>query len=125
MIYEYILLPVIMFAGTAGELCVARAMKSLGETTDFSPRGIAHVIVRAVSTGWMWLGILLMATAFFSLLGMLSIDNVSFVVPMTAFNFVIGTLGGKLFLGEQVTSRRWMGVLLVCAGVSFVAVGKN
>ena len=125
MIYEYILLPVIMFAGTAGELCMARAMKSLGETTDFSPRGIARVVVRGISTGWMWLGLLLMATAFFSLLGMLSIANVSFVVPMTAFNFVIGTLGGKLFLREQVTSRRWAGVLLVCVGVSLVAIGKN
>lgn len=124
-IYEYVLFPLIMLAGTGGELCMARAMKSLGETTDFSPRGIGRVVIRAAQTGWMWLAILLMATAFFSLLGMLSIANVSFVVPMTAFSYVLGTLGGKLFLKEQVTRRRWAGVLLVCVGVSLVFVGKQ
>ncbi len=124
-VYGYILLPLIMLAGTAGELCMARAMKSLGETKDFSPAGIARVVWRAARVGWMWLAILLMATGFFSLLGMLSIANVSFVVPVTAFSYVIGTLGGKLFLGEQVTHRRWAGVVLVCLGVSLVFVGKQ
>jgi drug/metabolite transporter (DMT)-like permease len=124
-IYEYILFPLIMLAGTGGELCMARAMKSLGETKDFSPSGIARVVWRAARLGWMWLAILLMATGFFSLLGMLSIANVSFVVPVTAFSYVLGTLGGKLFLGEQVTQRRWIGVLLVCTGVSLVFLGKH
>jgi len=100
-------------------------MKSLGETTDFTPAGIARVVWRAARVGWMWLAILLMATGFFSLLGMLSIANVSFVVPVTAFSYVIGVLGGKLFLGEQVTPRRWFGVLMVCLGVTLVFIGKR
>jgi drug/metabolite transporter (DMT)-like permease len=125
MNYGYVLLPMIMLAGTAGELCMARAMKSLGETTDFSPAGIARVVLRAAQVGWMWLAILLMATGFFSLLGMLSIANVSFVVPVTAFSYVIGTLGGKLFLREQVTPQRWSGVLLVCVGVTLVFLGRK
>jgi len=125
MTFEYILLVLVMFAGTGGELCVARAMKSVGEAKDFSPKGIARVIWRGVRVGWMWLGILLMATAFFSLLGMLSIANVSFVVPITAFSYVVGTLGGKLFLREHVAAMRWAGVLLVCLGVTLVFLGKS
>ena len=124
MSYEYVLLLLIMLAGTAGELCVARAMKSVGEVKDFTPLGILRVIIRAVQVGWMWLGILLMATGFFSLLGMLSIENVSFVVPVTALSYAVGVLGGKVFLGEQVTGKRWSGVLLVCLGVTLVFLGK-
>jgi drug/metabolite transporter (DMT)-like permease len=125
MTFEYILLLFVMFAGTGGELCVARAMKSAGEAKDFSPKGIARVIWRGARVGWMWLGILLMATAFFSLLGMLSIANVSFVVPITAFSYVVGTLGGKLFLREHVAPKRWLGVCLVCVGVTLVFLGRS
>jgi drug/metabolite transporter (DMT)-like permease len=65
------------------------------------------------------------ALAFFSLLAVLSIENVSFVVPVTALNYAAGALGGKFFLGERVTRRRWAGVLLVCIGVTLVWFGKH
>ena len=68
----------------------------------------------------MWIGITLMALAFFALLGMLSIENVSFVVPVTALSYAAGALGGKFFLGERVTPQRWAGVALVCVGVALV-----
>ena len=67
----------------------------------------------------------MMALAFFSLLAVLSIENVSFVVPVTALNYAAGALGGKFFLGERVTPRRWAGVLLVCIGVTLVWLGKR
>jgi drug/metabolite transporter (DMT)-like permease len=59
------------------------------------------------------------------LLTMLSVENVSVVVPMTALGYVVGALGGKFFLGERVETRRWLGVLLVCAGVALVVAGRR
>jgi drug/metabolite transporter (DMT)-like permease len=73
----------------------------------------------------MWAGVALMATAFFSLLALLSRENVSLVVPVTALSYGAGALGGKFFLGEQVTARRWAGVLLVCIGVAVVIMGRR
>ena len=67
----------------------------------------------------------MMATAFFALLGMLAVANVSFVFPATALSYAVGTLGGKFFLGERVTPQRWVGVLFVCIGVALVAIGKG
>ncbi|HLH10015.1 MAG TPA: EamA family transporter [Terriglobales bacterium] len=122
---EFILFLLIMVSGTAGELCVARAMKRVGEVTRFTPGGIARAFGQAVRVGWLWLGVLLMAVGFFSLLGVLSFENVSFVVPVTAFSYVLGTLGGKLFLGEKVTAQRWAGVMLVIVGVALVIIGKH
>lgn len=111
--------------GTGGEICMSRTMKTIGEVTDFRPRAIIRVIGRAMSVPWFWVGITMMATGFFSLLGLLSVANVSFVFPATALSYAVGTLGGKLFLRERVTPQRWFGVLLVCVGVTLVFFGKQ
>jgi drug/metabolite transporter (DMT)-like permease len=115
----------IVVPGTSGEMCMSRAMKIVGEVTDFRPHSIARTIGRAMKTPWFWIGITMMATGFFALLGMLSVAKVSFVFPATALSYAVGTLGGKLFLGEKVTRERWLGVLLVCVGVALVAIGKS
>jgi drug/metabolite transporter (DMT)-like permease len=122
---EVLLLFLVVVSGTGGEICVTRAMKRVGEVTDFRPLAVVRVVLRAMTVPWMWIGISMMALAFFSLLAVLSIENVSFVVPVTALNYAAGALGGKFFLGERVTHRRWAGVLLVCVGVTLVWLGKR
>jgi drug/metabolite transporter (DMT)-like permease len=122
---EAFFLFIVVAAGTGGELCVTRAMKHVGEVTDFRPLEVVRVIVRAMKVPWMWIGVAMMALAFFSLLAMLSIENVSFVVPVTALSYAAGALGGVFFLEERVSKRRWVGVLLVCIGVTLVWLGKR
>ena len=119
----WLLLAVVVFAGTAGEIAVTRAMKQIGEVRQFHPRAVLGVLGRALGIGWMWLGLGLLALAFFSLLTLLSWENVSFVVPLTALSYVVGALMAKVFLGEEVDWLRWVGVLLVVVGVFLVAVG--
>ncbi len=120
-----LLFAVIVMAGTGGELCVSRAMKSVGEATSFRPAQIARVVLRALGQPWMWAGVSMMATAFFALLGALSLYNVSFVVPVTALSYIAGAFGAKIFLHERVTLWRWVGVLLVAVGVTLVVLGKS
>jgi drug/metabolite transporter (DMT)-like permease len=115
----------IVFVGTGGELFVSRAMKSIGEVTDFRPHSIAGVVGRAMLLKRMWMGITLMAVAFFALLAMLSLSKVSFVFPSTALSYAAGAIGGRLFLGERVTKQRWIGVCFVCLGVVLVFLGGN
>lgn len=122
---ESVLLFLIIVAGTGGELCVTRAMKAIGEVKDFRPMALLRFIAQAVRVGWMWLGVGLMTLAFFSLLAMLSIENVSFVVPVTALHYVAGTIGAVLFLKERITRQRWIGVLVVCLGVTIVWLSRR
>ena len=123
--WEVLLLLLIVVAGTSGELCVTRAMKTIGEVKIFCPAALLRVLLRAVQVPWMWSGIALMAIAFFALLGALSIENVSFVVPVTALSYAAGAFGGEIFLGEKVSRRRWVGVALVCVGVTVVFIGRK
>jgi drug/metabolite transporter (DMT)-like permease len=122
---EFIFYLLIIGAGTGGELCVSRAMKAVGEVKDFRPTALMGVAIRALRVSWMWIGLTLMGAAFFSLLAVLSVENVSLVVPVTALSYGAGALGGKFFLGEQVTRKRWTGVLLVCIGVTLVIIGRR
>lgn len=59
------------------------------------------------------------------MLTMLSMENVSFVVPVTALSYAAGAYGGSLFLGERVTPLRWAGIFFVCLGVILVWQGKG
>jgi drug/metabolite transporter (DMT)-like permease len=120
-----ILFFLIVVAGTGGELCVSRAMKVVGEAPSLLPIEVAKVILRALRVPWMWLGVGMMAVAFFSLLGALSIYDVSFVVPVTALSYVAGAFGGVVFLRERVSFQRWFGVSLVAVGVVLVLLGKS
>jgi drug/metabolite transporter (DMT)-like permease len=122
---DFILFALIVVAGTGGELCVSRAMKVVGEAPSFHPAQMARVILRALRLPWMWLGVGMMAVAFFALLGALSLYNVSFVVPVTALSYVAGAFGGVTFLGERVNPERWLGVLLVAIGVTLVFFGNK
>ena len=123
MLREIFFVAFIIFVGTSGEICATRAMKQIGEVKRFTPREILRAMTRAFRTGWMWLALALMALSFFALLAMLSWENVSFVIPATALSYVVGAFGGKFLLGEEITSKRWAGVLLVCLGVALVWVG--
>jgi drug/metabolite transporter (DMT)-like permease len=120
----FLFLAIVVLSGTGGEIAWTHAMKRIGEVKSFSPRALLGVLRRALQSGWMWLGTALAALAFFSLLALLSWAQVSFVVPATAANYIVGALGAKLLLKERVSKARWAGLLLVAAGVALVCAGR-
>jgi len=117
---EAVLFFFIVVAGTAGELSVSRAMKGVGEVHDFRPTSILRFVLQSFRLQWMWVGIALMSLAFFSLLAILSFRQVSFVVPVSAVSYAAGAFGAKLFLGERISRNRWIGIAIVCLGVTIV-----
>jgi drug/metabolite transporter (DMT)-like permease len=115
----------IVVAGTGGELCVSRAMKSIGEVHDFRPQALLRFVLQALRLPWMWVGVGLMSLGFFSLLAILSFREVSFVVPFSALSYAVGALGAKAFLGERITRHRWLGIAIVTLGVTLVWLSRH
>ena len=105
---------------TGGEIAMTYGMKQVGEPQGFSPKAVLLFIGRAVQSGWVWFALPLLAASFYSLLVLLSWAPLSVVIPASAFNYVVGTFGAKYLLREQVSPKRWMGVIMVCVGVSLV-----
>lgn len=116
-------LAVLILGSTGGEIAITHGMKSTGEPAQLRPRALLLFLGRALRNGWFWAGVPLMALSFYALLVLLSWEPISLVIPASALSYVVGTLGAKYILGEDVTVARWVGVVLVCAGVALVAVG--
>lgn len=119
-----LLLTVVVLAGTAGDIMVTRAMKKVARGEQWTWRIAPHRVGRALAEGQMWIGIGLMALAFFAFITVLSWAEVSFVAPATAANYVVGALGAKVLLKERVSKTRWAGVLLVAVGVVLVCAAQ-
>ncbi|MSV34821.1 MAG: hypothetical protein EXQ47_04390 [Bryobacterales bacterium] len=119
----FLLLAVLVCCSTGGEITIAHGMKTLGEPASLRPKALLVFLGRALRNGWFWAGIPLMALSFYALLVLLSWQPVSLVIPASALSYVVGTLGAKYFLYEQVSRARWAGVVLVCIGVALVAGG--
>lgn len=57
---------------------------------------------------------------FVAYLMMLSRADYSYVSPATAAGYAVVAVLGYTFLGETVTPVRWVGITLICAGVTLV-----
>jgi drug/metabolite transporter (DMT)-like permease len=123
MILVAIMLCVLICGSTGGEIAITYGMKATGEPERLRPKELLVFLGRALRNGWFWAGVPLMALSFYSLLVLLSWKPITFVIPVSALSYVVGTLGAKYILGEDVSAARWAGVVLVCAGVALVTSG--
>ena len=119
-----LLLTVVVLAGTGGDVMATRVMKKVARGERWTWRIAPRRVGRALVQGQMWIGIGLMALAFLSFITVLSWAEVSFVVPATAANYIVGALGARVLLKERVSKARWAGVLLVAAGVVLVCAAR-
>ncbi|MCM8740852.1 transporter [Pseudomonas koreensis] len=71
----------------------------------------------------LWAGIGAYAIEFFVWLGALSRAPLSLLFPAAALAYCGVVLAGKLVLGETVSRRRWLGTLVITAGVMLVCAG--
>ena len=123
MMHVAVFLSFLIFGSTGGEIAITRGMKVTGEPERLRPKELLRFLGRALRNSWFWAGVPLMALSFYALLLLLSWEPISFVIPASALSYVVGTFGAKYILGEEVSAARWTGVVLVCAGVTLVALG--
>ena len=115
------LLSLVVVGAVSGDLAKAAGMRQLGEVDEFGGAALTGLAKRAFRAPLLWLSLACHAIAFFSLMGLLSIADVSYVVPATAATYALETLLARFVLGETVTARRWAGAALVMVGVFLVA----
>ena len=107
----------------AGDLMLKRAMLQIGAVELTAP-GIEHAFRMTVSSGTLWLGILFLTGFMLSYMTVLSWADYSYVMPAGAFGYALLTLLAVVFLHEGVSTRRWVGVALICVGVLLVGQTK-
>jgi drug/metabolite transporter (DMT)-like permease len=79
----------------------------------------------ALLNPWVLVGIGLLLLFFCSYLSALSWADLTYVLPATAFGYVLTALLASRLLHENVTVAHWLGIALITAGVGFVATGPS
>ncbi len=72
---------------------------------------------------WVTLGVVLLIGWLLSRMALLSWADLSYVLPVTSIGYVLVAIVGKVMLNEQITARRWSGIVLIMAGVALVSGG--
>lgn len=117
-----LLLVFFICCSTGGEIAMTHGMKQVGEPERLRLVPIMRFLSRAMRSSWLWFALPLLAASFYSLLVLLSWAPLSVIIPASAFNYVVGTFGAKYLLKEQVSPKRWAGVVMVCIGVALVLI---
>jgi drug/metabolite transporter (DMT)-like permease len=123
LVYTWSTIVIMVLATTVGDILLARAMKQVGDLGELRrTRGIPAVVKAAMLNLDMLAALFFFAVGFFTLLVSLSWADLSLVVPATAsLTFVTNAIAAKLFLRENVDTRRWVANILVCIGVALLA----
>lgn len=114
---KWLLVAIIAFSNTLGDVLNTAGMKRQGEVEDLRPRTLLGMVKKIFHNPLVLAGFGAMAVSFFALLSLLSIATVSFAVPATAISYLLETLLAKYILGEDVRWRRWAAASLVACGV--------
>ena len=116
---KYLVLAGVTLFAAIGDILLARGMKQVGNV----PLHGLPDIVFSVLNPWVALGIFFLLGFFAAYMMALSWADLTYVLPATSLGYVLLTLIAKFFLHEQVTTMRWLGVVLISAGVGFVTQG--
>ena len=116
----YVLLALMVAAGSAGDVLLSKGMKQIGEVRDWSPAALWDVFLQVFTSPTIWLGIAGLLTFFVCYMLVLSWADLSYVLPASATSYVIVPLLGYFWLGETVKPLRWTGVAFICLGVALV-----
>ncbi len=121
MIKTLLLILVAGLLGGTGHVMLSKGMKTIGDLTEAPGEAVTAMVVRAATNPWVLLGVALQASFFFLYVTLLSRADVSKVLPMTAFDYIVVALLAQSLLAEPVTAARWAGIGLIVAGVALVS----
>lgn len=105
-----------------GQLCFKMGSNRL---EDENCEGMIHHLRLVLTSPWMGCGILVYGLEVMLWLAILERAPLSLAFPIASLNFCGVVVASKLLLGEPVSRRRWMGVVLITAGVLVIGWGAT
>jgi len=116
---KYLVLGGVTLFAAVGDSLLSHGMKEVG---SISLRQWSSVLV-AVFNPWVGLGIVFLLGFFLSYTTALSWADLTYVLPASSLGYVLLAVIARFWLHEQITPWRWLGILLISAGVGFVTQG--
>jgi drug/metabolite transporter (DMT)-like permease len=118
---QYAILLCVMLTASVGDTLLSRGMAQVG------PVDLHHLSLlwQALFNPFVAAGIVLLIGFFSSYMTALSWADLTFVMPATAFGYVVVALLSRFWLHEHLSLSRWAGIVLITCAVGFVANGPS
>jgi uncharacterized membrane protein len=116
---KYLVLAGIMVFAAVGDSLLSHGMRQIGSISLAEWRSA----IFAIFNPSVALGILFLIAFFVTYTMALSWADLTYVLPATSLGYVLLAFLAKFFLHEQITTTRWLGILLISLGVGFVTQG--
>src|SRR5713101_5071927 len=116
-----VVLSLAIVAQVAGNVYLSKGMREMASAGQISGDDLPLILLRGIESPTIWIGTALLLAFFLLYAAALSWADLSFVLPATAFGYVVNVACGYYFLHEAVTPARWAGSLLICLGVFCVS----
>lgn len=104
-----------ILSNVAGNSALTKGMQQLGGIGN-SPLAL----IAALFHPWVAVGVALLIVWTLTHMALLSWADLSYVIPVTALSYVVTAFAARLLLGENVSVARWIGIVLITAGVTLV-----
>jgi multidrug transporter EmrE-like cation transporter len=112
----FVLLVSIITASTA-QIFLKKGVSSLGDLS-FSFSNVLYLIFNILRNGWLFGGMLLFVISFLFYLFVLSKLRLNFAYPvMVSVGIILVAIGSWFFLGEYLSWRQIIGVILIIFGI--------
>jgi drug/metabolite transporter (DMT)-like permease len=121
MLKTLVLVVIASVLGGVGHVLLSKGMRTIGDFTEAPTRLLGGMAARALLDPWVVSGVILQAAFFVMYLTLLSRDDVSKILPMTALDYIVVAVFAQAILAEVVTPVRWAGIGCIVLGVYLVS----
>jgi len=119
-----ILLVGLVFEST-GVILLKKGMMHIGEMQGVTVAEVLRIVKASVVNPQILLGVFFEALFFGCLIILMSKSDISFLWPLTGLSFVFATIAAMIFLNENVSLVRWVGVILIVIGAAFISYSQH
>ena len=111
---------IMVILGPLGDVLLRKGMQDIASPAAWVPTVLAASVAHVLGSATIWLGIACLVTYLLAEMLVLSWADYSYVQPVTASAYGVAAVLGHVVLGEDVSGLRWLGVVIICLGVSIV-----
>ena len=114
--FALILVLICIIIGAFGQLCFKHGMSNMDKVNGIGDLFNFNMLFGIFTNKYIIFGVFLYMCSFILWLGALSTLDLSYMYPLLSLGYVITAILAFLFLKENITLARWVGIALVVIG---------
>ena len=116
-----ICLLIIILANALGNVLLSYGMRQVGSIASYSPVELVFAGVHAAGNPYVLAGVGFLLIFFVTHMIVLSWADLSYVLLTTSAGYILVALLSWRLLGESIRPLRWLGIVVIVAGVILVS----